>query len=285
MNRYTPLSMEIELDITRFIKDKLTGEWNKYTYEPIKEIVLELLDSLCEVVYYPLENEDNNGFRITNMPFANGTKKDFVYINTAQTTEKQVFTAAHELGHIWGVDNYIFDHKDRYEYKLEEADRENIINRFAAILLMPKSAFSCVFDKEFDNYVEDNKITIVDLLKIIVILMKEFFAPYKAVVMRLYELCIIDEISERLLLGENGISKNTIDLVVKKIIADFGFVQFQKPTMKKWIAGFAEKLDQAEKEQAVPKNKIDKMRTTFDLLENSITSEMSKEVTIKRSEE
>ena len=286
MNSYTPLPIEIEKDITVFIENNLVDDWCKYIKEPIKDKVLDLLDTLCEVIYYPLEQEENNGFRLTDMPFLNGSKRDFVYINTAQTTEKQVFTAAHELGHIWAIDNYIFEKKDQYSIALEDADRESIINRFAAILLMPKSTFLSKFNRAYDAYVgEKKRIAVFDLFRIIVVLMDEFFAPYKSVVMRLYELDITDEKLTRLLLGEDGIEKESIKLVQQKIIADLGFVQFQKPTMKKWIAGLAEKLDTAEKEQVISKKKIETMRAIFDLTDNNITSEMNNEVSIKRSEE
>lgn len=285
MNMYTPLPVEIEMDITSFIKKKfLDDELMKYLQEPIKEKVLELLDSLCVVIYYPLDEEDNNGFRLTNMPFLNGSRKDFVYINTAQTTEKQVFTAAHELGHIWEIDSYIFEQKEQYSFKLEETDREKIINRFAAILLMPKSVFKSKFNKLYDKSIK-TKFAVLDLLRIIVILMDEFFAPYKSVVMRLNELGIIDETGTSLLLGDGDISKDDIEYVIQKIIFDLGFVQFQKPTMKKWIAGLAEMLDQAERENALPIEKINSVRTKFDLFDNAVASEMNNEVTIKRSEE
>ena len=56
----------------------------------LREDVLDLLDKFCTVVYFPLENEENNGFHMTGIPLADGSKHNFVFINTAQTISWQV---------------------------------------------------------------------------------------------------------------------------------------------------------------------------------------------------
>ena len=102
MNDYSILPNQVETCIQQLIKQKFQEE-NLQSIFPnrlLREDVLDLLDRYCTVVYYPLENEENNGFRVKDIPFANGSCHDFVFINTAQTLEKHVFTAAHELGHI-----------------------------------------------------------------------------------------------------------------------------------------------------------------------------------------
>lgn len=38
----------------------------------LRDDVLELLNRYCTVVYYPLEDENNNGFHITDIPDKNG---------------------------------------------------------------------------------------------------------------------------------------------------------------------------------------------------------------------
>jgi len=98
--------------ITHFINEKRESQIlkTKFPNQLLREDVLDLLDMYCTVIYYPLENESNNGFHITGIPHKNGEEQHFVYINTSQTIEKQIFTAAHELGHIWEVDSYVLEH-------------------------------------------------------------------------------------------------------------------------------------------------------------------------------
>lgn len=278
------LPIEIETHLVKCIKDKLDGyESINYTNTPIKDGVLSLLDTLCIVVYYPLPNEGNNGFHITDMPFANGTKENFVYINTAQTMEKQVFTAAHELGHIWCVDDIILDICPSLKDK--KNIREAIINRFAATLLMPSNLFENKWETEYNkNCEKDGKIAIVNLLKIVVLLMEYFFAPMKAVVLRLLELDIIDEDIANILLGNDEIPENVIDAAVQKIISSLGFIQFKNPTFKKWIEGFDEILDKADEGNLVLKSKIEKMRNKFDLKDSKVISEINVEVSINKQE-
>ena len=135
MNDFSILPNQVEICIQQLIEQKFQEE-NLHSMFPnrlLREDVLDLLDRYCTVVYYPLEEEENNGFRVKDIPFSDGSYHDFVFINTAQTLEKQAFTAAHELGHIWNVDRYVIEHCG-----ISSELAEPIINRFAAVLLMPK---------------------------------------------------------------------------------------------------------------------------------------------------
>lgn len=265
MSKVSILPMEVENSITKCI-DQIFKQENLNEAFPntlLREDVLDLLDRFCTVVYYPLTNEENNGFHVTGVPFVDGSKHNFVFINTAQTMEKQVFTAAHELGHIWNVDEFVIK-----DLGLEESPelREMIINRFAAVLLIPEKIFDrSVFAgfKEYGN--SDRTITIINLLKIIVNLMNQFFVPMKAIVLRLVELnYFLPEVADDLL-GNAALPKEEIDHRVQELIAEFGFIKFQKPSMKRWIEGLSEKLDIAEKNHLVPQAKIDHMREQFGL--------------------
>ena len=131
MNDITILSMDFEDSIKKFIDKKFEIDNLRILFPNflLREDVLDLLDKYCTVVYYPLLGEENNGFRLKEVPLADGTLRDFVFINTAQAMEKQLFTAAHELGHIWNVDEFVIGDlaiQDSYDL------REHIINRFAA---------------------------------------------------------------------------------------------------------------------------------------------------------
>lgn len=266
MNEITILPMDIENSIQRFIRKKFEEDslHEKFQNPLLRQDVLDLLDLYCTVVYYPLEHEGNNGFRIKGIPFADGSQQDFVFINTAQTMEKQVFTAAHELGHIWNVDEFVIN-----ELNLDptQVSRELIINRFAAVLLIPSENFLVSVRTGLKEYGDDeNKtITYVNLLKLIVNLMNQFFAPLKAVTLRLVELSIFSEHTAEMLLGYGAISKEHIVKLVNEFIVESGYVQLQNPSNKKWIEGLAEKLDIAEKKNLVPISKINMMREKFGL--------------------
>lgn len=234
----------------------------RYPNPLLKKDVLDVLDQFCTVIYYPLK-DSNHGFHITDVPSYLGDKH-FVFINTAQTTEKQVFTAAHELGHIWEVDSYICS-----EMGIDNADeelRERIINRFAAVLLMPAKKFLPTAVKVLQE-VEPNgdKLDFNGILKFIVLLMYTFYVPRKAVVLRLFELGIINEDSLKILLGDAGIPLEEIENITEQICLDLGYEDFIHPNNKKWIDGLFGLLNDAEKLDAVSANKIANMRKKFDL--------------------
>ena len=243
----------------------------------LREDVLELLDRYCTVIYYPLLDEkENNGFHITGILDIKGNEKHFVFINTAQTMEKQVFTAAHELGHIWEVDEYV---KECCDVVLDNRLRELIMNRFAAELLIPKEQFYASFRSEYEKFKNDeSSITVANMLKVIVALMNQFFVPRKSIILRCVELKIISEKTAELLLGMGAISGDVIETRINEIIRDNGYIKFQKPSEKKWIEGLAELLDYAEETKAVTQSKIDHMRETFELSPQSAADEQMDEV-------
>ena len=71
----------------------------------IRDDVFSILEKKCTVLYFPLKDDDIDGFHIERT--INGQKKDFVFINSAKKTEKQIFIAAHELGHLFKIINKI----------------------------------------------------------------------------------------------------------------------------------------------------------------------------------
>ena len=229
----------------------------------LREDALALLDEYCTVVYYPLEGEKNNGFHI-KIPDASGEERHFVYINTAQTIEKQAFTAAHELGHIWKVDQLV---AEQCGLLLNEKLGEQIINRFAAELLLPEGLFRRLYTREYRKWqIENGKIVIRDMFKVIVALMDQFFAPAKSIIYRCLELDYINEQGCKLLLGETSALPNRIiDSVIQETIRDNGYTQFQTPTKKKSINGLADLLNRAEAQGDISQGKIDHLRALFDL--------------------
>ena len=54
----------------------------------IRDDVFSILEKKCTVLYFPLKDDDIDGFHIERT--INGQKKDFVFINSAKKTEKQI---------------------------------------------------------------------------------------------------------------------------------------------------------------------------------------------------
>ena len=231
----------------------------------LKEDVLDLLDSYCRVVYYPIKDEYNNGFHISDIPTRKGKKLNFVYINTAQTIEKQVFTAAHELGHICEVDRFVLD--DEY-CECNDDIGEKIINRFAAELLMPVEFFKYKFAFEFTKYSKErgaleSGMPFEDFIKMVVTLMDFFCVPYKSVVLRFNEMGLLKDNDTKDILAPDN-EKEILSALIH-FFREQGLVQFINPTNRKRIEGLAEMLDKAETQNVLSIDKIRYIRRLFDL--------------------
>ena len=142
--------------IVKQIKDYIIKDSELTSETPIGIGVFDLLRKKSTIVFYPLEEEDNDAFLLEKMPSYSGVI-NFVYINTAKTIEKQVFAAAHELGHLLDISNNI-----NCEEKQDDSN-ERIVNRFAAELLMPEDLFKKEFVKATYKYVSNNSITLGNL--------------------------------------------------------------------------------------------------------------------------
>lgn len=250
--------------ITKFVSNKLNDDNIRVAFPNalLREDVLELLDRYCTVVYYPLYNESNNGFHI-NLPQSDGDKCHFVFINTAQTMEKQVFTAAHELGHIWKVDDYVASECD---IEMDDEIREKVINRFAAELLIPRQEFiEFLLSATADLGIDSGRITVSSVLRLIARMMNFFFVPMKSIVLRLLEFNIIDKNGAALLLGKGEIPCENIQNELEQIIREQGYTKLLKNTEKKWIEGLAEMLDVVDEKGIFPSEKIENIRATFEL--------------------
>ena len=272
MDKITILPYEVERIIQGFIEKKFHDDKlrDKYPNLVLRDDVLEILDEYCKVVYYPLRDGDhNNGFQLKGIPFADGTSQNFVFINTAQRMEKQVFTAAHELGHIWDVDKYVISAmlQSGKEFDDTPENREQIINRFAAVLLLPENEFRTAVDFGLNTLGDEKNrlIAATDLLRLIVVLMKQFFAPMKSIALRLVELGYFNVDAIAKLLGMKEVPQKAVDDYVDALIIQLGYYEDLKATNKKWIEGLPELLDTAEKGNLVSKEKIELMRERFGL--------------------
>lgn len=255
------LSSDIVQAIVRAKDDKWKNDHlsEEFPNTLLRSDVLQLLEKYCTVIYYPLDEQSNNGFHVTGIPDKNGVLKHFVFLNTNQTIEKQAFTAAHELGHIWQIDQYV---SKTCNVKLTPELTEQIMNRFAAEVLIPKQQFILCFESKIKDYmIGDCHITKYNLLRVIVSLMWEFFAPWKAIVLRGFETGFFSDSLTNDLLQSNESTVSTVN----SLIVEMGYSSFQVPSRRKWINGLGELLDKAESKNSVTPQKIDSMREKFDL--------------------
>lgn len=164
-------------EIQRMVNSKL-GEYKK-TNQIIREDIFKILEMNCKVIYYPIPDDEICGF-----VYANKNHK-FVYINSYIPFEKQVFTASHELYHIWYSDInsgellrsvVLEENIDSKDIKEEEIRA----NRFGAEFLVPSDV---LLNEIRIRKVNKQLITLREIIE----LMDVFLVPYKTMVRRLYE--------------------------------------------------------------------------------------------------
>ena len=226
----------------------------------IRDDVFGILQGIpnCTVVYYPIESEADedgcDGCHVVRI--VKGIEKQLVFINTANARERQAFSVAHELGHIWDVDGRL-----RRILPEIQLDAEEVTNRFAAELLMSEKIFIEQANAKISQFRQEQGIKVLDFIRIIVYLMSYFFAPYKAVVIRLSEVKIIDEIVQTQLLK----FKNS--KYVESIINEEQYTRLGIKSENKSVANLEENLEEIERRELFSSNKIKAIRDTFGLTE------------------
>lgn len=114
----------------------------------------------------------------------------YLLLNSNQARNKMYFSFCHDIYHILkGNPDYINEKREVHfnqDYLSEE--KENKANLFAANLLMPEIEFK----KMYSLYSKDNK----SIEAVVVKLMNYFNSPFVAVLLRLYELKILNDIKE-----------------------------------------------------------------------------------------
>ncbi len=236
--------------------------------EPLGTKVFDLLAKQCTVVYFPIEDisEENDAFLLTDIPMKSGDLRNIVFINTFQTAEKQVFAAAHELGHLLNIGSVIKAPSDVNE----EEFNERLVNRFAAEILMPRKQFWKYICDMFTSKYDSEEFSFRSLLGLIVDAMNHFSVPYNAVAIRLVELDIINEEQGRFLVdGNKDLPSTVLKSIVKTIISESNYENLQSRNMKKEITGLATLLEEAEKTQAASQIQINRLRKCFNIPYNN----------------
>ncbi len=232
----------------------------------IKDDIFGILERHCTVIYYPMEDEENCGFHTKR--FVKDRLEDFVYINTAKTIADQVFTAAHELGHVWGVASRVWEQAGE-QGALESWAEERIINRFAAELLMPAQEFRKTFRAHVENLsLDPTELQLVDFIWVMVLQMNDYMVPYEAVRRRVIETGIISpELGSILLKNEQFI----LPLVVT-FSKDQNTI-LDTVTGKKTVPGLRNLIEMAEKGGKVSPYTICRTKMDFNIGDINKTNE------------
>ncbi len=237
----------------------------------IRDDVFKILESHCKVIYYPLENEDINGFHVTRTVC--GESCHFVFINTWNTLERQVFTAAHELGHIWNAYSKIkvkFPEIDEYvritvDEITQEPPEEFVSNQFAAQLLLPKEQFISAVNEALEKLDYNGKtISKMNMLRLIASLMDTFLVDYKAVTKRLCEIGRLKP--EVYTIVKNYEYESDFEETFDSILKQGGHKRLNKRTENnRNISHLTDVIRQAEKQGCVLSSTIENLKTEFEI--------------------
>lgn len=140
--------------------------------------IFSILEKDNKVLYYPLEDQKVWGFS----ELIRG--KSFICINTSLPYDKQVFTAAHELYHVWfGNSGEVMTSEDTQEPDIPD-DIELFANRFAAEFLVNEE----LLRQEIRVFnIDEECIDIKDIVRLATM----FVVPYRTMVRRLRETGIL----------------------------------------------------------------------------------------------
>jgi len=243
--------------INREIK-KLKENNNLFNLILRNDVFMLLEAQNCTVLYYPLDDEIE-GFRVQK--YVNGKEEEFIYINTAKAEDIQIFTAAHELGHLIDIDKIVCDEL-KWKSPLKKI-REDIIDRFAAELLMEKETFVKLFIAKAKKYVDQQGIISGDnMLRTIAYLMDTFMVPYDSVVRRLWETERISDKIRDSLLDKETVSESLIEKAIEE-----GNYKRLKPTQIKSFGCLTKYLKELDEAGEIGERRLQKIMDVFEIKE------------------
>lgn len=243
--------------IKRFIKRKRAEA--HIVNAVVRDDVFSVLQKECIVLYYALD-DSINGCHMQK-PLL-GELRQFVFINTGKVIQEQVWTAGHELGHVWRVDEAVYQ---RFPECKESA--ETIVGRFTAEFLMPED----IFRQEISNRLREYKYTgpnmqpemVVDL---ITYLMNFFCVPEKSIIIRFIELDYVRESD-----GEKYLNcfRNNQDLYKQKI-SENQYTRLEKNEQVYTIGNIRSDIKKIEAEQLMKPRYVQHVK---DLFHMNVTNE------------
>lgn len=225
------------------------------------DVFLLLQESDCTVLYYPLPNEaisGNEGCAGCHIEkLVNGRPRQFVFINTSNTRERQAFSVAHELGHILCIDQRIYD---IFPECRDSVSEEDIVNRFAAELLMPEQEFKTVLKERLKAIDYDGeKIMVSQLVEISAYMMNYFFVPFKSVIRRYQE---IGRLKEQ---DVDRLNKYNDSQFLREIIKAKQYTRLLIVNEEKSMDNLQELLFRADRQNVLNGNLASRLRDEFDL--------------------
>lgn len=270
------INSEEKIDFDKIIKNKnivdvIVTQIERINYhdnKPVGENIFELLEKKSIVLYYPLLNEKSNGMHIDR--HENGVNKHYVYINTGKPYYDQIFTAAHELGHIINISDLVNEQvPDCNEME------ENIVDRFAAEILMPRDMFLAQWKFFAKDIKKDNKIKVVDFLHSATKQMIFFKVSFASVLLRLAELQEYQIVFLKKLF--KLVDANLIHRVIQSLLVKYNS-NIDLPTSKKYITNlydvYKEKIDTLGENDY----NVLEIEKCFDINKDTINEDINKEI-------
>lgn len=185
---------------------------------------------------------------------------------------EQIFTAAHELGHIFEVAEKVWKMLG-YSGMPTEKEEEDITNRFAAELLMPAEAFKKVYSTNMEEVgIKNGKIKLDDLIRVIVMQMNTFLVPYEAVRRRLMETALIPKRVADFLESKEEI------LLLVNLLTKYQNSYLEKGTEIKTISGIRELIEKAEMQENIDDYLVKRIKRDLEIVDMPETAEL--EITI-----
>lgn len=249
------MKSEIVVRIKEFIKEKKQEEGIRN--EVIRDDVFSVLEKECNVLYYSLD-DTIEGCHILKP--VNGEMEQFVFINTAKVVQEQVWTAAHELGHVWQVDRVM-----KVLCESCQEDNETIVGRFAAEFLMPDTIFiDEVRNKLIEYNFQGNSISRHMMVELVTYLMNFFCVPYKSVIRRFVETGFVSAQyeNEYLKCFENNIQ------LYEKLIKENQYTRLEEIKEVYSIANLQKDLEFLEKRGVLRSKYVKRVRELFHINES-----------------
>lgn len=231
--------------------------------EVIRDDVFAILKSECIVLYYALDDSKIEGCHVIKP--LNGKMEQFVFINTTKAVQEQTWTAAHELGHVWKVDSYVKEKLNQHSL-----DSEDLVNRFAAELLLPMDIFKKELEGKLKEYgYRGPQMSENMMVRLVTYLMNYFCTPYKAIIRRFIELGYVEENSEARFLA--GFEKQ-IDLY-KRLIVENQYTRLETVNRAYSMGSMEQGICILEENEIYSDKKIERLRQMFHLERTEIKGE------------
>ncbi len=247
--------------IQKFITQKKNEK--KIVNQVIRDDVFAILRAECVVLYYALDDSGIEGCHVIKP--LNGELKQFVFINTTKAVQEQTWTAAHELGHVWKVDSYV-----KEESGQDDLDSEDIVNRFAAELLLPADIFKKELDDKLKEYgYKGPWMTEEMMVRLVTYLMNYFCTPYKAIIRRFIELGYVKAEAEQRFLS--GFEKQSE--LYRRLIVENQYTRLETVNKAYSMENVEQDICMLEENEIYSDKKVERLRQMFHLERTEIKGE------------